>query len=251
MSLQQQIPCDTGKHGAFEALHGMTDGRQFADTLRERLQGQHGTAFRAYVEALANDLNGHSAWMKDEIRRLITTMTPEGAGNQVGRAINRFALVAAAGELATRLGITGWAVGEATKAAKTCLDAWLADRGHLGNQEDAAILRQIRQFFTAYQYSRFADLDDPNHRPTQMVGYRKNPNAGSNESIIFFVLPEGWREISKGHDYKKAAKLALGRGWIIKQQEGKTQTLFRVPGMNNKPTRAYAIGSLVLGDEVI
>lgn len=78
--------------------------------LRERLRGQHGTAFRAYVEALAIDLNEHCAWMKTDIRRLVTVMTPEGAGNQVGRAINRFALVAAAGELATHLGITGWQV---------------------------------------------------------------------------------------------------------------------------------------------
>lgn len=244
-----QIPSDTGKHGAFEELHGMTDGRQFADTLRERQQGQHGTAFRAYVEALANDMNEHSTWMKGEIRRLITTMTPEGAGNQVGRAINRFALVAAAGELATRLGITGWQVGEATKAARTCLDAWLADRGHLGNQEDAATLRQIRQFFTTYQYSRFADWHDPNHRPAQMVGYRKTPKVGDGEGVMFFVLPEGWREINRGRDSKKAAKLALDAGWIIKFQVGKTQALYRLPCSDSKPTRVYVLGVDVISDE--
>lgn len=240
-----QIPSDTGKHGAFEELHGMADGRQFADTLRERLQSQHGTAFRAYIEALANDLNGHSAWMKGEIRRLVTTMTPEGAGNQVGRAINRFALVAAAGELVTRLGITGWLSGEATNAVRICLDAWLAERGHLGNQEDAATLRQIRQFFTAYQYSRFADWDDPNHRPAQMVGYRKNPKAGADEEVLFYVLPEGWREINKGNDYKKAAQLALTHGWIVKSQNGKTQHIARLPGHSNKPARVYIISSSV------
>lgn len=243
-----QIPSDTGKHGAFEELHGITDGRQFADTLRERLQRQHGTAFQAYVEALANDLNGHSAWMKGEIRRLVTAMTPEGAGNQVGRAINRFALVAAAGELATRLGITGWQSGEATKAARLCLDAWLADRGHLGNQEDAATLRQIRQFFTAYQYSRFADWDDPNHRPSQMVGYRKNPKAGADEGVIFYVLPEGWREITQGRDYKKAAKLAADIGWIIKFQLGKTQATIRLPSVGKRPTKVYILGDMVLTD---
>ncbi|ANT69180.1 DUF927 domain-containing protein [Aeromonas hydrophila] len=241
-----QIPSDTGKHGAFEELHGMADGRQFADTLRERLQGQHGTAFRAYIEALANDLNEHTAWMKAEIRRLITTMTPEGAGNQVGRAINRFALVAAAGELASRLGITGWQSGEATKAARTCLDAWLADRGHLGNQEDAATLRQIRQFFTTYQYSRFADWDDSNHRPSQMVGYRKNPKVGEDEGVLFFVLPEGWHEINKGRDPKKAARLAMDAGWIIKSQKGKTQYLARLPGSGDKPCRVYVIGGCVV-----
>lgn len=79
-----------------------------------------------------------------------------------------------AGELATRLGITGWAPGEATKAAQTCLAAWLAERGHTGNQEDAASLAQVRHFFTAYQLSRFADWDDSGHRPGNLVGYRKD-----------------------------------------------------------------------------
>lgn len=221
---------------------------QFADTLRERLQGQHGSAFRAYVEALANDLNEHRAWMKGEFRRLVMAMTPEGAGNQVGRAINRFALVAAAGELATRLELTGWQAGEATKAARTCLDAWLVDRGHLGNQEDAATLRQIRQFFTAYQYSRFADWDDPNHRPSQMVGYRKNPKVGGEQDIVFYVLPEGWREITKGRDYKKAAKLALTAGWFIKAQQGKTQISIRLPSSKEKPSKIYVLGYSVISD---
>lgn len=241
-----QIPSDTGKHGAFEELHGMANGRQFADTLRERLQGQHGTAFRAYVEALANDLNGHSAWMKGEIRRLVTTMTPEGAGNQVGRAINRFALVAAGGELATRLGITGWQAGEATKAVRICLDAWLADRGHLGNQEDEATLRQIRQFFTAYQYSRFADWDDPNHRPAQMVGYRKNPKLGSDEGVLFYVLSEGWRDICRGIDPKKAAKLLIEKEFLIRGSSERTQFLIRLPGGGKKPTRVYLLTSDIL-----
>ncbi|MDH8168752.1 hypothetical protein QIG48_28075, partial [Klebsiella pneumoniae] len=73
------------------------------------------------------------------------------------RAVNRFALVAMAGELATRLGITGWPEGEALRATRVCLNAWLKDRGHTANQEDIAALEQVRSFFTANQYSRFAD----------------------------------------------------------------------------------------------
>ena len=53
---------------------------------------------------------------------------------------------------------------------RVCLKAWLAERGHLGNHEDAAILAQVRKFVTANQYSRFADWFDTNHRPANMVG---------------------------------------------------------------------------------
>ncbi|WP_433961138.1 hypothetical protein [Aeromonas hydrophila] len=109
----------------------------------------------------------------------------------------------------------------------------------MGNQEDAATLRQIRQFFTAYQYSRFADWDDPNHRPAQMVGYRKNPKLGSGDVVLFYVLPEGWREINNGRDTKKAAKLAKKFGLLLKTQDNKTQALVRLPGL--KPMRVYVV----------
>lgn len=67
--------------------------------------------------------------LKDFTRRL----TPQDAGNQVGRAVTCFALVAIAGELATRAGITGWPEGEAFKAAERCQASWMTDRSHAAN----------------------------------------------------------------------------------------------------------------------
>ncbi|MGY2437747.1 hypothetical protein ACW4FQ_31925, partial [Escherichia coli] len=95
--------------------------------------------------------------------------------------------------------------------------------------EDAATLRQIRQFFTAYQYSLFADWDDPNHRPAQMVGYRKNPKLGSDEGVLFYVLSEGWRDICRGIDPKKAAKILIEKEFLIRGSSERTQFLIRLP----------------------
>ncbi|MEH8229849.1 DUF927 domain-containing protein [Aeromonas veronii] len=244
-----QIPSDTGKHGAFEVLHGMAGGREFADTLRERCQAHYGVAFRAYVGRLTDDLQTLTAQARADVKRLADELTPQGAGNQVGRAINRFALVAAAGEMATRLGVTGWAEGEATKAARICLNAWLAERGHLGNQEDAATLSQIRQFFTAHQFSRFASWDDPSHRPHNMVGYRKAERAPDGEAlgVKFYVLPEGWKEITKGRDPKKAAKLAMDAGWIAEHDTGRLQKTVRIPISGDK-CKPYVFSGQVMAD---
>lgn len=79
-----------------------------------------------------------------------------------------------------------------------------------------------------------------------MVGYRKTPKAGADEGVVFLVLPEGWKEINPGCDFKKAAKLALEAGWLIKAAPHKTQALMRLPGMYNKPTRVYVLGHHVL-----
>ncbi|MNY44955.1 hypothetical protein D3C86_1800250 [compost metagenome] len=82
-----------------------------------------------------------------------------------------------------------------------------------------------------------------------MVGYRKNPKAGSDDGVLFFVLPEGWREINKGRDFKKAAKLALNIGWLVMAQEGKTQALIRFPGGAKNPGRVYVISSAILTEQ--
>ena len=58
-------------------------------------------------------------------------MTP-GATGEVKRAADRFAVIAAAGELASEWGITGWGAGEATVAAKRCFLDWLNRRGTTG-----------------------------------------------------------------------------------------------------------------------
>lgn len=241
-----QIPSDTGQHGAFEQLHGMEDGRSFADTLKAHADSQHGTAFRAYIGALVADMEPHREQLRGEIKRLAVELTPHGAGNQVGRAINRFALVAAAGELATKLGVTGWPEGEAIRAVRVCLKAWLAERGHLGNQEDAATLMQIRAFMRAHQYTRFVDLSDPNHRPANAVGYRRNPKQGTNEALEFWVDSSGWIEITSGRDAKKAAKLSAKAGYLL-SGEGRYQLLRPLP--TGKRARVYVLTDLVLADE--
>lgn len=240
-----QIPSDTGQHGAFEWLHGMEGGRTFADTLKANADHQHGTAFRALVAGLAADMEQHREHLRSEIQRLAAELTPKGAGNQVGRAINRFALVAAAGELATRLGVTGWPEGEAIRAVRVCLKAWLAERGHLGNKEDAATLEQVRGFVTAHQYTRFADWFNADHRPANMVGYRRVEAEG----VSFYVLPPGWAEITKGRDPKRAAHLCLEAGYLLTGKDRKRlQRKTKLPGMGSG-VWVYLLTERVLGGE--
>lgn len=241
-----QIPSRTGEHGAFEVLHGQPNGQAFADELKRGYERHHGTAFRAYIQLLAQGLEGHRERLRAEVARLNQAFTPDGAGNQVGRAIKRFALVAAAGELATEMGITGWPAGEATRAAEVCLKAWLDERGHLGNREEIATLAQIRAFVSAHQFSRFADWFDSGHRPANAVGYRRVDAAG----VRFYVTVDGWKEINKGRDPVYAAKLSAEAGFLM-TGSGKDKELLkrsvRLPG-SSAPLKVYVMTDAVLGD---
>lgn len=242
-----EIPSSTGKYGAFECLHGMSDGRAFADTLKANTARHHGVALPVFIEQVTQNYIDYKIMLTKEIKRISQGLTPDCAGNQVGRVIKRFALVAAAGELATQLGVTGWPKGEAIKATKACLQAFLAARGHLGNKEDAALLKQIRAFFAANQYSRFADYDDPNHRPSNCVGYRKTDQNGCH----LYVTATGWQEITKGFSAKHAAKLCLDAGYLdvdVRNSQHRLQRQIRLPGMQQQ-TRVYDFNERVLTDD--
>ncbi|MTD33444.1 hypothetical protein [Paludibacterium denitrificans] len=64
---------------------------------------------------------------------------PDGAAEEVGRVAARFALVAFAGELATRYGVTGWQAGEAFRAARRCFREWLAENNTGQAADDRAL----------------------------------------------------------------------------------------------------------------
>ena len=140
----------------------------------------------------------------------------------------RFALIAAAGELATEYGITTWQTGEAEQAARNCFQSWLDNRGGVDNQERSAFLAQVQAFFEAHGASRFEDMNGAEHRIVNRVGFRQNTITGQYE---YFVLPEMFRrEICQGYDARWAAKLFIDAGMLQTSSEGKPQIAYRLPG---------------------
>ena len=66
---------------------------------------------------------GWAIILRRTLEGFIAKSLPVSASGQAHRAALRFGLAAAAGELATALGITGWPDGTATTAARVCLNA--------------------------------------------------------------------------------------------------------------------------------
>lgn len=229
-----QIPSDTGKFGAFEDIHGHEGGKEFADKLCSLVGKYHGSPFRAWLDFLTVNADESVHVVNELHRKYSKSLMLENAGNQAGRIISRFALVAVAGEMATECGITGWNIGDAYKSVETCIDAWIQDRGHLDNHENISVVEQIKSFFTANQYSRFATWDGSD-RPHNMVGYRKIVKnlTTSEEETEFYVLPTGWKEICKGFDPVKSAKLCHELG-VLKSTGEYLQCQSRLPGVGKR-----------------
>lgn len=245
------IPADAGAgHGMFENLHSYANGAAFSKAVTEAACKHYGTAAQPFIAKLVEHHDKAADWIKKAQREFTHAHVDEGAGGQVHRAALRFALIGAAGELASKWEITGWQPGEAMKAAVTCYKAWLAHRGGAGNLEELNMLAQVRRFFEAHGEARFTDWDRPasnseGHSPRtiQRAGYRKHNKKttdvidGRGDEIEatethteYYVFPETFKqEVCAGFDYRVVCKLLVKRGCLM--VEGKSYTRKeRLPG---------------------
>ena len=272
------IPMDAGAGmGGIEALHGFEGAGELAESITAAAAQHYGTAGRAWLEWACDHHGELPALLQELIERYRTALVPEAASEQVRRIGSRFALVAAAGDLATRAGITGWPEGEALQAVRQCFNAWLGARGHLDNGEDAAMLRQVRSFLELNGEGRFAwwhrAMDDRVPKTLNRAGFRRllgddgkpiksdadhqreyGDRIGAKDAeraqVDFIVLTEVFvREVCKGFDARAVAKLLQRRGHL--QGEGdRLQSRQRLPGMGGDKAACYHIKPSIFSDEL-
>jgi uncharacterized protein (DUF927 family) len=118
--------------GLFENIHGAESADAFARQLKDAAQRFYGAPLRAYLNFITRNRHAAEAAIRNFQADFLGRHVPAGASGEVFRAAQRFGLIAAAGELATEAGITGWNPGEATEAAARCLKSWIAGRGTTG-----------------------------------------------------------------------------------------------------------------------
>ncbi len=232
------IPADAGVGlGIFETLHGYRNGGALADALREAARTHYGHAARELLAALVDfDRDELREHVRDMRADFAAEMLPGNADGQARRVCDRFALIAAGGELATVRNLTGWKPGAALQAARVCFEAWLDNRGGAGAQEEKTALTQVAQFFELHGESRFTALDSNSQRvTTNRAGFKRTATGGTAE---YFVLPEVWRsEVCTGIDARYVARLCVKRGLITPGNEGRPTTIQRLADLG--PTRCY------------
>ncbi|MCW8088039.1 DUF927 domain-containing protein [Sabulicella glaciei] len=252
------VPADTGVHGLLESLHGFATAAELIDEVKAGTARCYGTAGLAWLEALTHDLDGMVARAREVIAAVKKRAVPVGADGQVVRAAHRFALVAAAGELATGAGVLPWEPDEASRAALACFKAWRAARaGGDGPAEAAAAVDAVRHFIELHGQSRFVALSEAEGSEARNVdkraavmsraGWCKRDKDGTPRYLIF---PQVWaRDVVPGHDPEAAARAVLKAGFLIAQGSGRLQRAERVPGEAGS-LRFYVVrGTILAGEE--
>ncbi|CRZ21278.1 DUF927 domain-containing protein [Kingella kingae] len=203
------IPAAT-KYGIYENLHEFSDGATLSEHLQAATQSQHGAAGREWIKQLANTPTER---VQAALNAFMTTLP--SLDGQARRVAKRFALVAAALELAS--GITGLANGVGMTGVKQCFDDWLQLNG-TGKQEDRQIIKQAVMFMQLHSGGeRFASWNSE-FTNREHAGYRKTSQVEPTE---YWIIPNVFEdEILQGKDPRKGCAVLHGIGWLKKNPSG-------------------------------
>lgn len=228
-----EIPADAGAGlGVFQNLQDLGSGDTFAKHVTVSAKANQGHAALRWLEAIAGDSVEVGARIAAFQAAWLQLHVPVGSDGQVSRVAGRFALVAAAGKLATLLGILPWPDDEAERAALACFTAWLDGRGGSGSAELRDGVAAVRLFLEQHGSSRFEPawiVEERDLRTVSRAGFRRAASDG--EGWDYFVLPTVWRdEICKGRDARALARHMVEMGWLQPDGAGYPSRTQSIPG---------------------
>jgi putative DNA primase/helicase len=145
-----------------------------------------------------------------------------GDAGQIDRTARRFAVVAAAGELAATLGVVPWKPGEAADAAMVVFERWAADFGRVGLREDRQVIARVKAYIEANraQFAGMGDaLDDDEPSAAGRAGEARSMIEIGFRRIVagertFLFHTGGFAKVVEGHNPKDAAKALQRAGFL-------------------------------------
>jgi uncharacterized protein (DUF927 family) len=238
-------------HTPWPNLHGYATRETFMQAIYGGTARHYGHAGRAFLTKLVEARVEGDAELRESVedcRARLRGALPANADPQAKHTTRLFGLVAAAGEMATAWGITGWQEGEALLAAKSLMLGWLAERGGESGEERAA-LAVLRDFIGRHGPSRFEIIG----RHRQVGGFESEAPTSDGRAVVnragwrrwegddwsYFILPSVWDEMHAPADGKAAARFLADRGILRRGEGNNLKAKVRVPGESS--LRAYHV----------
>lgn len=219
------VPAEAGAGmGIWEVLHDAESPSQLSERVKAAAKTHYGHAGPMFLERLTVDRAGAADLARAIVKEFLAKAERPGDSGQVRRVGRRFAVIGAAGELATSLGIVNWAPGASIQASMALYRRWADGFGRDTPREERAILQALRNFMEANR-SAFGPLGDDDTsedampsqggrdgEPRQLVsaGYRRV--RGSEVRYLFHN--EGWRRALLGFDLQEAARTVCAAGFL-------------------------------------
>jgi putative DNA primase/helicase len=238
------IPAE-GEFGVFDALHGCETSDDFVRALDKAVKQSAGPAGAAFVDHLlrlsADDLedrienssNSHA----QSLQKHLGIIAGDDKTAEIRRVITSFALVAAAGEWASEMGLTGWEQGMALHAVQVIAARWLEARtkAPVDQPEDIERLRD----YLGENPARFIPISEARSSlMTDILGYQ--------DEAFFYLLPAPFVTLMSGKVRVYALLNALSQVGLLASGGEEKSMQFRLPSSVPGRPRAYRVRRSIL-----
>jgi len=230
-----------GKYGAFDDLHGESNGAAFSVLVRSKLREVHGVAWPSFAQYVAANIpavrrkhDKYFAGLKTAISECCKLDPSDGVQQRV---LEHFAFAAFSGFVAIDAGAVGFTTGEIAAAMCCCFADWLKQyRADAGTPEDE-IVEEVCDIVLKHRnrlppYSAFCDAD----RDTQ-IGFTHTANG---IDMVLLLRPT-MDKINKKYGKKRVKEVLLRKGLLIRGLDGRPTSQFVVPGHANLKPSTYAL----------
>lgn len=240
------IDADAGKGlKTFDSLVLEKTSEAQADRIKELSHAYYGSAGIAWLEHITSDKAATTANAGQLVSDFMSQYSDLTA--QAHRVAKRFAIVSAAGELATQAGITGWQAGQATTAVMICLDNWLDNYGRDGEHEQRQIIEHIKAFIEQHGSSRFQPChihtyQDFEPKITNRAGYH-NYDTGE-----YYFSTSTFDEVCSPFNKSKVLQVLDDAGLLNVTENDRKTCKVPLPFKKNRQ-RVYAVKGEILSCE--
>lgn len=245
------------KYGLFDTIHNFKDANNLATHLNEKTGKIYGTPIREFISQLAKADKKYILQIFEELEKdFLAKYVPPNSNGQIQRIAKSFAIVAAGGELAIKLGIIPFEAGEAIEAIAQCFKLYIAEKDSIGSFDIDEAIKQIKTYFAQNYSTRFAEFVNPSdqfdylEKIQSQAGFkRKVKSNGEDCGYEFFVFTEVFNiEICKGYDNKAVLYALNEMGYLIKGSEKQFVKNQRLPNIG--PKKIYHFTTKILTDDI-
>ncbi|MEN6532509.1 MAG: DUF927 domain-containing protein [Bryobacteraceae bacterium] len=243
-----EIPADSESgQGLFEKVPPEFENpATFANALKERARRYYGTPIEAYLHLVTSNIDAVTQQVQNRRKVFVQKNVTKDDSGEVWRVAETFGLIAAAGELATQLGITGWKPGEAQCAAEVCFRSWIDERGGTGARDIEQGIRAVRAFIGKHGGSRFQKVG---HQEPERIVNRAGFKEAKGNAHTYYILSDVWKdEVCVGFESKEVAKAMAARGFLARERGRHLSIRKTMPELGL--VRVYAVQPAFFGDEL-
>lgn len=215
-----EIGTDVSDAGLFENIHSSKTPANFSNRIKAATSNHFGTPLKRFLEHLTSNTEAMESDCRTQMDSFLLAVMPSNPTGVIPRAALRFALVAAAGELATRLKLTGWKKGEAFRAAKKCFVSWLDH--HKTFDPVAMAVNRVQNFIST------------NHSKFELVGGNLRLNGskfGYQKKNSYLILPHVFRDlVCAGTSPENVADALERAGYLTTSGPNRKKRQMRIDG---------------------